>query len=123
MFVHLPDSIRNVLDVWQARPEIIIKGALEYNGENTAWREYEVSAGCRALGPDRAQTRVRPRVLQSGSRSDWPYVELPWRSSVPSRAAEHAVCLMCSSFGASLLSVSLSFQKRGHSRSTFCRQN
>ena len=59
------------------------------------------------LGPGRAQTRVRPRVLESGSRSDWPYVELPWRSSVPSRAAEHAVCLVRSSIGMSRSSVSL----------------
>lgn len=27
----------------QVRPEIVIKGALKYEGESTAWREYEVS--------------------------------------------------------------------------------
>lgn len=29
----------------QVRPEIIIMGALKYEGESTVWREYEVSDG------------------------------------------------------------------------------
>ena len=33
----------------QVRPEIVIKGALKYEGESTAWREYEVS-GCAIHG-------------------------------------------------------------------------
>lgn len=36
-------ATNELLNLGQARPEIIIKGALEYDGENTAWREYEVS--------------------------------------------------------------------------------
>lgn len=37
------------------RPEIIIKGALEYEGDETTWREYEVRPAWYTLHQDTAQ--------------------------------------------------------------------
>ncbi|CBJ31503.1 conserved unknown protein [Ectocarpus siliculosus] len=49
----------------KARPEIIIKGALEYDGENTAWREYEFRS---KPGP---LSRSLPWVSPYHRRLDW----------------------------------------------------
>eukprot|EP00752_Nemacystus_decipiens_P005434 g4925.t1 len=49
----------------KVRPEIIIKGALEYDGENTAWREYEFRS---KPGP---LSRPLPWVSPYHRRLDW----------------------------------------------------
>lgn len=45
MFIRLKNQPRCLPRDRQVRPEIVIKGALKYEGESTAWREYEVSDG------------------------------------------------------------------------------
>lgn len=45
MFFQLNNQPRCLFRHRQVRPEIVIKGALKYEGESTAWREYEVSDG------------------------------------------------------------------------------
>ena len=45
MFVPLKIQPRCLCRHRQVRPEIVIKGALKYEGESTVWREYEVSDG------------------------------------------------------------------------------